>query len=84
VITATGYTLAWGPQAGADVRTLAATDEGRGHLRWICMHNDAPLAARQMARAALAAYRMPLPQTPPLQRNRRNVFNQSPRRTSRT
>ena len=81
--TATQHTLTWGPRAGASVATLAATDEGRGHLTWLSRHYDAPESDRQAARAALAAYRSPLPPPRPLRReqDRRNVFGLSPRRT---
>jgi hypothetical protein len=82
--TATSHRLTWGPKAGASVNALAATDEGRGHLVWISRHADAPIADRRAARAALAAHRTPLPQTPPLRRESRNVLGQNPRRSSRT
>jgi hypothetical protein len=82
--TTTSHRLAWGPRAGSDVRTLATSDEGRGHLRWLIHHHDAPEPDRQAARQALAAYRTPLPQTPPLRRESRNVFALNPRRSSRT
>jgi hypothetical protein len=53
------HVLSWGPRAGQAVRDLAQSDEGRGHLRWVSLHPDAPPADRAAARAALKATRLP-------------------------
>jgi hypothetical protein len=57
----TSHRLTWGPRAGQSVQALATTDEGRGHLRWLIHHHDAPPEDPEAAREALKALR-PAPQ----------------------
>jgi hypothetical protein len=51
--TAANHRLSWGPHRGELASVLALSSEGRGHLRWVVNHHDAPPEDRAAARHAL-------------------------------
>jgi hypothetical protein len=58
MITATATAdprLTWGPRAGTALRVLGASDEGRGHLRWLLFHAETPPEDRAAVQAFLQA-----------------------------